>query len=46
MDITGRLLLAQKVQELLPLPALQPGIYLLRIKDENQRQVVKKIVIE
>ncbi len=46
LDMTGRLILSHKNENAIQLPILQSGIYLLRITDENQNNIVKKIIIE
>ncbi|MEI6594930.1 MAG: T9SS type A sorting domain-containing protein [Bacteroidota bacterium] len=46
MDMTGRLILSEKTEGQLSLPSLQTGIYLLKITDEDQQSLVKKIIIQ
>jgi len=46
MDMAGRLILSEKIENKLSLPSLQTGMYLLKITDTEQHSIVKKIIIQ
>ena len=46
MDMAGRLILSEKIEDKLVLPALQTGMYLLKIINSDQQSTVKKIIIQ